>query len=391
MKNKIVLTLAHGENNPRNSEGSFVTLKNGQILFAYSRFCGSSDWSDHATAEICARVSSDNGDTWSEHDTVLVPNEGGCNVMSVSLLRLLDERIALFYMLKNGLDDCRTHMRVSADEAKSWSEPVRCIPAPGYFVVNNDRIIQLRTGRLVVPAAFHRNKKKPDGKGDYAAFDSRGIAMFFLSDDGGGTWRESRDWLALPERSASGLQEPGAMELKDGRVYAYCRTGLECQYEMFSEDGCETWTRPGPSRFKSPCSPLSIKRIPKTGELLAVWNDHAPRWGLRRKKLVDGWVKDSSWGRTPLAAAVSRNDGKTWTRRKLIERDPARGFCYTAIHFTDDAVLLAYCCGGRKGQVLQDLCVRKISLAWLRAGRAQARRKRSVSCQTNKSKNRPTY
>ena len=35
---KIVLDLAPGENNPRNSEGAFITLKDGRIMLVYSRF-----------------------------------------------------------------------------------------------------------------------------------------------------------------------------------------------------------------------------------------------------------------------------------------------------------------------------------------------------------------
>jgi len=53
-------------------------------------------------------------------------------------------------------------------------------------------------------------------------------------------------------------------------------------------------------------------------------------------------------------------------KQKLLESDPQRGFCYTAIHGTGDAVLLAYCCGGgERRRVLQDLCIRRITLDWL--------------------------
>ena len=68
-----------------------------------------------------------------------------------------------------------------------------------------------------------------------------------------------------------------------------------------------------------------------------------------------------------LPLAVSKDEGKTWCRAKLIEEDPRRGFCYIAVHFTEDAVLLAYCCGGRCSGVLQDSCIRRISLDWIYA------------------------
>ena len=365
MESRIVLELKHGRNNPRNSEGSFVTLADGRIMYAYTRFRGKT-WSDHAPADIAARHSEDGGRTWTKRDRILVKNTGECNVMSVSLLRLRDGRVALFYAVKNSFLDCRLRVRTSCDEGRTWTDPVCCIPAPGYFVVNNDRIVQLKSGRIVVPAAYHRARQDTEQmRGD--AFDGRGVAVFYLSDDDGATWQESEDWWALPVRSTSGLQEPGVVELKGGSLYCYCRTSTGRQWEMVSRDAGETWTPPKPSRFRSPCSPLSIKRMPATGDLLAVWNDHSGKWELGGKKVVDGWAEDSSWGRTPLTLAISSNEGKTWRKAKLLEDDPSRGFCYAAVHFTDDAALLAYCCGGRGSAVLQDLCIRRVSLGWIYA------------------------
>ncbi len=361
-ENAIVLELPPGENNPRNSEGSFVTLRDGRILFAYTHFYGEHG-GDNAAAHIAARISSDEGKTWAQQDRILVENQGEENVMSVSLLRLKDadgsdNRIALFYVIKNGFHDCRLRMSTSTDEGETWSEPVLTIPAPGYFVTNNDRVVQLSSGRLIVPAAYHRVKTE-----DYHAwksFDSRGICMFFLSDDGGATWREAKTWWALPVLSGSGLQEPGVIELRDGRLYGWCRTSTGYQWEMFSEDGGETWSAPKESIFCSPNSPLSIERIPATGDLLAVWNDHDDRYGLKPDS------EKTSWGRTPLAAALSSDEGQTWKNHRLLEDDPKRGYCYTAIHFTDDSVLLAYCAGGYEGSgVLEHLRIRRVGLGWL--------------------------
>ena len=57
-----------------------------------------------------------------------------------------------------------------------------------------------------------------------------------MSDDSGRTWREARDWWALPGRSRTGLQEPGVVELPDGSLYAWCRTDTGRQWEMRSRD-----------------------------------------------------------------------------------------------------------------------------------------------------------
>ena len=135
--------LPPGPGNPRNSEGAFGQLKDGRVLFVYTHFTGGGG--DNATAHLAGRISSDGGRTWSHDDVVILANEGEMNVMSVSLLRLHSGAIALFYLRKNSEHDCHLYMRLSTDEACSWGEPVLCTPGPGYYVVNNDRVIQLQS------------------------------------------------------------------------------------------------------------------------------------------------------------------------------------------------------------------------------------------------------
>ena len=55
--------LCPGEGNPRNSEGAFLRLRDGRILFAYSRYIGT-DAGDDAECEIAGIYSYDNGETW---------------------------------------------------------------------------------------------------------------------------------------------------------------------------------------------------------------------------------------------------------------------------------------------------------------------------------------
>lgn len=350
----LVLDLTPSDDNPRNSEGAFVTLRDGSILFAWTRFTGGRK--DDAPADIAARISTDMGRTWSSEDRVIVPNEGQINTMSVSLLRLRDGRIMMMYLVKDPNHDCRPRVRFSEDEARTWSAPICPIATPGYYVVNNDRVIQLSSGRLIFGAAYHRLYADTRPR----QVDSRCIAIYMLSDDGGQTWREARDWQALPVPSDSGLQEPGVVELSDGRIFSWCRTTTGCQWGLYSADRGETWTLPHPTEFKSPLSPMSIKRIPKSGHLLAIWNDHSGRFPVPPPK-------PNAHNRTPLVSAISTDDGATWRHHRLLENDADRGFCYTAIHFTeDDHVLLSYCAGGKAygGWVLSRTVVRRVPLGW---------------------------
>ncbi|HEO71262.1 MAG TPA: exo-alpha-sialidase [Candidatus Hydrogenedentes bacterium] len=325
-KAETVLVLEPSDDNPRNSEGDFVHLDDGRILFVYTHFTGGG--ADHSEAHLASRVSSDAGRTWSDQDVVLLPNEGGCNVMSVSLLRLDSGAIALFYLRKNSNEDCIPYLRTSTDEAKTWSDPIRCIPRQGYFVVNNDRVIQLHSGRLLIPASLHGLP----GKG----FFSRGIAMCFLSDDGGATWRQSASTLEAPAGSKSGLQEPGVIQCEDGRLMMLCRTDQGCQMRSWSNDGGDTWSPAEMTNIRSPVSPASFERIPKTGDWLLVWNNHT------------GIPKELEGKRTPFTLAVSPDEGRTWHHLQDLYDDPDGWYCYTAITFAKDHVLLGHCAGDPK-------------------------------------------
>ncbi len=347
----ITLNLDPSPEFPRNSEGSFATLASGRILFIYSQFYGGA--ADESPARLVRIHSDDGGRTWTQPETV-VENTAGNNVMSVSLLRLASGKLAIFYCLKNSWIDCRPHMSVSTDEGETWSEPKLIQQAPGYFVLNNDRVIQTSKGRLIVPLAFHRSRGSDPHSSK--SWDSRAITTWLHSDDEGETWTEAASWWAMPVRSNSGLQEPGVVELADGSLLSWSRTDQDGQWGFRSTDGGHTWSPPEPTEMKSPNGPASIKRLPGSDDLLALYNDHSGQFPFPPNK------------RNPLVAAISSDGGKTWPLRKAVEDDPEGLYHYTAIHFTDDAILLAYCAGDSKVGALNRLRIRRISLDWLIRG-----------------------
>jgi hypothetical protein len=369
MNNTIVLQLDPAPGNARNSEGAFVALNDGRLLFAWSKFL-SDQGGDHEPSVIACRTSADDGQSWTDEDRVLVQPEGEAhNVMSVSLLRLQDGRIALLYLSKtnkaDGAHQCRPEIRFSDDEMETLSPAIPLTLSTDYHVGNNDRLLQLDDGTLILPVAQHRFGVAPKLNSEGNAqlqFKAPGLVFCFLSRDGGQTWTESINSFYRAFSDGSGLQEPGVLPLRDGRLWLWARTAWKNgeaharQWQAFSADAGSTWSEPEPSVFASPCSPLSMKRIPSTGDLLAIWNDHSGHFSVPQ-------VGDFS-PRTPLVCAISSDEGASWKHYRILENEPEHGYCYTAIHFMNAAVLLAYCAGGRaqRGQ-LNRLRVRRVLLS----------------------------
>lgn len=350
LADEVVLELGVSEGNPRNTEGDFIALKDGRLLLVYTRFTGGGG--DHDAADLVSRVSGDGGKTWSTENRSVVANDSGFNVMSVSLERLHDGRIALFYLEKNSHVDCRPVVRFSTDEAETWSEPTRIIPDDeiGYYVLNNDRVVQLSGGRLLAPLALHHRP-------DWEKIDWDGQVGVYYSDDNGATWSRSEAWKKAHDAAGKRIttQEPGVVELVDGRVLMFIRTRSGELYRSHSFDQGRTWSDPEPMGMASPESPASIERMPGGGPLVMVWNDHSALPSAERR------------ARTPLSLALSHDEGATWSEGRVLEGDPKGWYCYTAMEFTDDDLLLAYVAGDQEaGKHLSKSRVRRVALSELR-------------------------
>src|SRR5262245_40054333 len=249
--------------NPRYSEGSAALLLDGSLLYATTEFIGGG--ADHAAARIVSRSSRDGGRTW-EGLRVLQENTGKQNVMSATLRRLTaghdDGPLGLFYLVKNGPTDLKVYLRISNDEAATFGEPIVVTDAPGYHVMNNDRVTVLATGRLICPIAWTDDVSKRGG-GHFVCF-------CYLSDDAGRTWRKSAGQVDQPER---GAMEPEVVELAGGKLLMIIRTQHGRIATSISADGGDHWAEPSELSVQAPESPATIRRIPATGDLLLIWNN----------------------------------------------------------------------------------------------------------------------
>ena len=323
----MITTTPH---NPRNGEGSFIQLRNGTIMFAYTEFFDSNE--DEATSQIAVTFSEDEGETWTEKEILFQKPVNAVNIMSLSFLRMNNGDIGAFYIEKSTDSTDKIMFTRSSDEGKSWSEPVNCLgilEKPDYYILNNDRPIKLKNGRILLPLARHTVYTDKD------CF-MPGEICFLYSDDDGESWHKTEQELICPfPDDPNGFQEPGVFELEDGRIKCYIRTGLGFQFEAFSYDFGETWTLPQPNLFfSSPCSPMHIKNW---GDLsVAVFNP-IPEHILRNDD-------KEFWGRTPYTIAVSYDKGLTFTQENLyyLEDDLSNGYCYPAIYDGGNYLLIAY-------------------------------------------------
>ena len=364
MFGKHILDLAPSQINNRNSEGSFIALKNGDILFVYTRYGGAGHY-DHCTADLYGMISSDDGESFSDPFLVFSCKDVGAdNIMSVSLMRMENGDIGLFYLQKhNAHIYCLPFIARSADEGKTWYSHTKCVKEDGYFVLNNDRVLRLASGRLLMPLAKHAGKRREDG----STFLGKGTIYILASDDDGFTWAPLAEDISLPVSvwndptegnlsCCSSAMEPGLVQLENGLIWCYIRTTLGRQYEMLSSDNGVTWTTPNPSRFTSPSSPLCAKKL-ADHRLCVVWNP-IPKYNGSRDT-VDGVWTDN---RKQLSFAIMDAQAKKFLMTEILEYDEGSGYCYTAIHETKEGnILLAYCAGGKGDRnCLSRLRIRKL-------------------------------
>ena len=329
------------ENNRRNSEADMIALRDGRLLLAWTEFY-TTQGSDWGPARLSAVYSSDQGRTWSGKFT-LQENIGTMNVMEPDFLRLKSGKILFAFARKNSEADCLPHLRVSTDDARTFlpPRPIPINPAPSYTGMNNDRMIQLRSGRVVLPLWYTT---------DYR-IDPHIRTRVYYSDNEGRDWKPSRTLVDLPD-SKAGAQEPGVIELRDGRVLMWIRTDKGKIYRAESRDRAETWSTPEPMPLDSPRSPQSMKRLPN-GDILLVWNNSPDQ-------------------RFPLTAAISKDEGRTWTHIRNLDDTPGHTYAYTSIEFLKDRALFTYYSGPPSGIRVADagwaLKLKSVPLDWFYQG-----------------------
>ena len=357
MNLNLVCNLPPIPDNPRNSEGTFARGFKGEIMFLYSRYRGES-FHDNACSDIAMIVSYDEGETWTEPRVLVRSDEYGVvNIMSVSTVYQRDGSLGFYFLILDPETFNVDLGRLITFDGENFTAE-RCqfdkSVRPGYFCVNNDRIVRLSDGRLMAPWCWVCAEAAKIDRRDPCHCGA------FLSDDDGKTFYDAGfDFVSTDlANTRYGFQEPGMIELSD-RLYYWTRTGYGRQYETVSFTGPSGFHYPQPSIFTSPVSPMQIKK--HNGILYNAYNPK-PRWnGYEEYEQEHPGV----WSRSPMVLRISRDEGKTWGKMNIVGDDPDRGYAYPAMFFTKDGhMLLGICRGsGAEGNNLCTLGIYKIDLA----------------------------
>jgi len=368
-----VLFLPAGPGNPRNGEGTFATLSDGRILFAYTEYYGDSS-SDHAIARISGCYSSDEGETWSEPVLLLEKDPVAENYMSPSLFSLSDGALGMVYLrkeLNDGLMSCIPMFRRSDDFGATWSEPVSCVEEDRYYCAVNDCAC-VRNGRIYIPMSCHDHHIL-DGKPHEDYERRRHDVLIVVSDDDGKTWQPLCRYTD-PFVKTIGLAEPGVYVRDNGDLWSWYRTAAGHQYQSYSTDGGKTMPASYPNFcFTTPDAPMRAKKC--GGYLTAVFNP------LPYSCASDAPTNWSSPRRTPLVCAISKNDGDSFAldgrtfiegsfrefadNCYLLEDDRTNTYCYPAIHPISDGFLVHYYHSNGSGHNLNSAKIVKVAYSEL--------------------------
>lgn len=271
--------------------GGSALLRDGRVLIGYSGGRGSPHAIEPGESTIYQRVSADRGVTWSEERAVV--NHPECKAVNPTYLRGSGGTLWMFYLgfyksaWKDGNPDwTQTRSDVwcarSDDDGESWRD--RRMVFRGYSGATNGGI-ETRAGSLVFPFSYD-----VDDPG-------RLVSACLVSADRGRSWELGERLDLGGNGDHAGAMEPAVVELGDGRIWMLIRTTMGSFWQAWSGDDGRSWTGLGPSAIESPSAPCYVTRL-ESGRLLLVWNN----------------TMATTRRRDTLSAALSDDDGATWTK-----------------------------------------------------------------------------
>jgi predicted neuraminidase len=228
-----------------------------------------------------------------------------------------DAVVWLFFVVRPGetWSSSRIMAKISRDEALTWSEPFVLTWEAGTMV--RGRPILLEDGNYLLPAYYET--------GDNTEFTAPDTKSFFLRfDPVTKRWSESNRI-----QSRLGNLQPAVVQISPRHLVAFCRRGGDYEpgndghvVRSESHDGGRTWSAGVETDFPNPNAAIELIQL-RNGHLLFIYND-------------------SMTDRTPLRAAISLDNGRTFPHRRNLAQGPG-DFAYpTALQTSDGQIHVTF-------------------------------------------------
>ena len=306
-------------NNPwcgRNSEPCAIQLKDGRLFLAWSCWTTASG-NDTAAAEIRAKISEDAGVNWSQSFRLQGPGEYEA-AEDPALMWLPSGKLGFTYFVRmkelhDGYEGpaILSFFRKSDDAGVTWSEPCLMNP-PGMNITVAwwDRLRLSQSGRILTTA----NSWWRDLCFDREDQQNRSSVFVLYSDDEGETWQSSRGLAVEYGDGYKHASEACVEQFSDCSWIMTIRNPTGRAFVSRSTDDGATWSTPEPAALAASNSPIVIRCIPGTDDLLTVWCQAS------NQEILNAHTRHR------LSTAISKDKGNTWTHFRNLESQDTRTY-----------------------------------------------------------------
>lgn len=228
------------------------------------------------------------------------------------------EKLFLFYKVGNEIPRWQTMVKESLDSGETWSEERELVPGDfgGRGPVKN-KCIRLKDGAILAPASTEEN--------GWECFTDRSV-------DGGKTWQRSANVPIDKEAlAAGGIIQPTLWQDDEGIVHMLMRSSEGAIFRSSSLDGGRSWSKAKKTMLPNNNCGIDLARL-EDGRLILVYNPVSGNWAAR----------------SPIAFAVSEDNGETWSDPQILDHVPCRTnieraeFSYPAIVADGNDVYITY-------------------------------------------------
>lgn len=316
---------------------AIVTAPNGDLIAAIDeRVPSCADLNGSKDINIVMRRSSDNGNSWSEMQTVVdYPLGQSASDPSMIVDKIIGDIFLFFNFMDHNKEKDVYYLRVtkSSDNGKTWGTPrdiTKDITKPEWHndfkFITSGRGIQTQSGKLLHTLVNLQ----------------RGLHLFY-SDDHGETWK-------LIDTSIQPGDESKVVELADCTWMVNSRVkGIGMRYVHTSIDQGKTWVSRPDSSLTDPACNASIIRYSSVAD------------GSDKNRLLFSNANNSK-DRKNMTVRISYDEGKSWSEGKTIY---AGSSAYSSLTVLPNGEVVLFF---EKDDYTQNV-VTRFSLDWLTNGK----------------------